>query len=185
MPGSVRMARWSADGCGLVASAGSMAAACRVAVLNAWSLAMSATTTASGIRKAMATIEVTAALTSASVRRIEPAAAPCLRGVIEEHADSAHGPQVPRLRGGLAELAAQPRHVHIDGLIVAVGLMPDLGEQLTPGHDLARPGGQEGQQVEFAARQGQDDSVQAGRAARDLHLQAADPQHGRAIGSHG
>ncbi len=57
-------------------------------------------------------------------------------------------------RGGLAELAAQPGQVDVDGAVgAAVRLLPDLGQQLALGDDLPRPGGQRQQQVELLAGQ--------------------------------
>src|ERR1039458_64221 len=62
--------------------------------------------------------------------------------------------QVPRLCRRLAELAAQPRDVDVDGLVTAaVGLVPDIGEELSPGHDPPEVGCQVVQQVELLAAQ--------------------------------
>src|ERR1700722_11100993 len=131
----------------VTASTGSMAAPVSCADVNARSRATSRTMTASGIRNAIATIEVTAAQTSASVllmpgplsspaRSHRPLTAPihCARSLrrVEHHADAAYGAQVPRPGGRLAELAPQPRHVDVDGLVVTVGLVPYLGEQFLP-----------------------------------------------------
>src|ERR1700735_3475401 len=136
------MARSSVARLVVTASTGSMDAPASCAEVNARSRATSLTMTASGIRNAIATIEVTAAETSASVRLIGQSLSSgshshravtligrSLRRV-EHHADAAHRAQVPRPGGGLAELAPQPRHVHVDGLVVAVRLVPHLGQQL-------------------------------------------------------
>src|SRR5215469_9496322 len=141
-------ARLSACGSVVTARTGSIEAAVSWADVNARSLAMSRTMTASGIRKAIATIEVTAAQTSAIVLRTVR-----LPRCVEHDADSAHGPQVSRPGGSFAQLAAQPGAVHVDGLVVAVRLPPHLGEQLPPGDHHAGPGRQVGEQVKLAARQ--------------------------------
>ncbi len=122
--------------------------------------------TASGMRKAIATIDVTAAATSASVVltefrpavRAELTISLRIMPVLITGASSIT--PTPRTvcryrgpRGGLAELAAQPRDVHVDGLVVAVGLMPHLGQQLPAGDDRAGPRGQVREQVELAARE--------------------------------
>ena len=139
----------------VTASTGSIAAPASWADVNARSRATSRTMTASGMRKAIATIEVTAAETSASVILIDVAAARIagvLSGGVEHHADAAHRVQVAGPGGGLAELAPQPRDVHVDGLVVAVGLVPHLGQQFPAGYHRAGPRGQVGEQVELAAR---------------------------------
>src|SRR5580693_6511761 len=92
----------------VTASTGSIAAPASCADVNARSRATSRTMIASGIRNAIATIEVTAAETSASVLLIGWSFLPrSLRGV-EHHADAAHRAQVPRPGSRLAELAPQP-----------------------------------------------------------------------------
>src|ERR1700729_3458186 len=110
------MARPSVVRLVVTASTGSMAAPASCADVNARSRATSRTMTASGIRNAIATIEVTAAETSASVLliacpprmhtpRAHSACSPCSLRRVEHHADAAYGAQVPRPGGGLAELA--------------------------------------------------------------------------------
>src|SRR5580693_8294458 len=131
------MARSSVARLAVTASTGSMAAPASCADVNARSLATSRTMTASGIRNAIATIEVTAAETSASVLLIacplsSAAHFACSLRRVEHHADAAYRAQVPRPGGRLAELAPQPRHVHVDGLVITVGLVPHLGEQFLP-----------------------------------------------------
>src|SRR5580693_1271427 len=132
------MARSSVARLVLTASTGSMAAPASCADVNARSRATSRTMTASGIRNAIATIEVTAAETSASVLLIgrsllprPPRSSPsALRSFrrslrrVEHHADAAHRAQVARPGGRLAELAPQPGDVHVDRLVIAVGLVP-------------------------------------------------------------
>src|SRR5580692_11515596 len=113
------MARSSVAPLVVTASTGSMAAPASCADVNARSRATSRTMTASGIRNAIATIEVTAAETSASVLLIDwSPRSPWSPRRVEHHADAAHRAQVPRPGGGLAELAPQPRDVHVDGLVV-------------------------------------------------------------------
>src|SRR6202042_607710 len=152
------MARPSVVRLVVTASTGSIAAPASCADVKARSLATSRTMTASGIRNAIATIEVTAAETSASVLLIacplsSAAHSACSLRRVEHHADAAYRAQVPRLGGRLAELAPQPRHVHVDRLVITVGLVPHLGEQFLPRDHHAGPGGQVGEQVELAARQ--------------------------------
>ena len=71
----------------------------------------------------MTTIEVTPAVTRIRLRltsRIDQA-----------HADATAGMDVSRLGSRLAELLAEPREVHVDGLVGAsVRLVPYLGQQL-------------------------------------------------------
>ena len=68
--------------------------------------------------------------------------------------DAADAVQVARLGRRLAELAAQPGQVDVDGAVgAAVRLPPHLGEQLALGHHLAGPLGQREQQVELLARE--------------------------------
>src|SRR5450432_4036620 len=122
-------ARCSAARSVVTASTGSTDAPASWAAVSARSLATSRTMMASGMRNAMATIEVTAAdssaivfLTAGSPRRVE------------HHADAAYRTQVAGPGGGLAQLAPQPGDVHVDGLVIAVGLPPYLSEQLLPGY---------------------------------------------------
>jgi hypothetical protein len=49
--------------------------------------------------------------------------------------------------------------VHVDGLVIAVGLMPHLGQQFPAGYHRAWPQGQVREQVELAARQFQAPAV--------------------------
>jgi hypothetical protein len=87
--------------------------------------------------------------------------------------------QVARLLRGLAELAAQPRQVDVDGLVrAAVGQLPDLGEQLAFAHDAAGAGGEVVQQVELAGRQLQGTAVDAGLPRARVDPQAADDDLG-------
>ena len=68
--------------------------------------------------------------------------------------DPADRVQVAGLLCGFAELAAQPGHVDVDGLVrAAVGHPPDMGQQIPPGHHLAALQRQVVQQVELAPAQ--------------------------------
>ena len=51
------------------------------------------------------------------------------RGRLQLHADAAQGVQIARPGRRLAQLPAQPGQMDVDGLVVAVRLLPDLGEQ--------------------------------------------------------
>src|ERR1039458_4425186 len=76
--------------------------------------------------------------------------------VDEPHADTVDRAQVPRLCRRLAELAAQPRDVDVDSLVTAaVGLVPDICEELPLGHDPPEVDCQVVQQVELLAAQKQ------------------------------
>src|SRR5271165_4710877 len=71
-------------------------------------------------------------------------------GVDEPHADPVDGSQVTRVIGRLAQFAPQPGYVDVDSLVAAaVGLVPDLREELPLGHHPPRVSGEEVQQVEF------------------------------------
>src|SRR4051812_34400982 len=77
-----------------------------------------------------------------------------LAGRSQPHSDAPAAVQVAGLGGGLAELAAQPRQVDVDGAVAAaVRLAPHLREQLTLRHHLAGSLGQREQQVELLAGQ--------------------------------
>src|SRR3712207_4317388 len=72
--------------------------------------------------------------------------------VDQTEADTAHGAQVAGGGRGLAELAAQPGDMDVDGAVAAaVRLLPDLHEQLPARHHLALPGHQGEQQLELLA----------------------------------
>src|SRR5580658_3153774 len=105
------MARASDARLVVTARTGSIAAPASCADVNARSRATSRTMTASGIRNAIATIEVTAAETSASVLLIGWPLLPRSQRRVEHHADAAYRAQVPGPGGRLAELAPQPRDV--------------------------------------------------------------------------
>src|SRR5689334_21936620 len=173
-------------------STGSIAAPANSADVNARSLATSLTMTASGIRKAIATIDVTAAETSASVVLTD--VRPCATSTgpsaqdphhsalttgrsppgVQHDADAAHSVQIARPRGRLPELAAQPRDVHVDGLVIAVRLMPHLRQQFLAGDHRAGPDGQVRQQVELAAGELQAPAVQLCLPPSLVDAQAAD-----------
>jgi hypothetical protein len=71
--------------------------------------------------------------------------------------------------------------VHVDGLVIPVGLVPHLGQQLLPGHHHAGPGGQIREQVELAAREVKRGPVQRRLAAGEVDPEAARADHrGRA-----
>src|SRR5204862_6020693 len=79
----------------------------------------------------------------------------------ELDADAADGVQVPGPGGRLAELAAQPGDVYVDGLVAAaVRLAPHVGEQLPAADHPAGALGEVGEQVELAAGQAQRGTVQ-------------------------
>ena len=67
--------------------------------------------------------------------------------------------------------------VDVDGLVPAVGLPPDLGQDLFARHHDTGPGGQEGEQVELTPGQVQWPVVQYGFAALGVDGQSADPEH--------
>ena len=93
-------------------------------------------------------------------------------------ADAAHAVQVARRGGGLAELAAQPRQVDVDGAVrTAPGQLPDLAEQIALADDLAGAAGQREQQLELLAGQ-------LDRTAVDGHLVAAGVDDEPADGDH-
>src|ERR1035441_10682118 len=76
--------------------------------------------------------------------------------VDQPHADTVDRTQVPRLCRRLAELAAQPRDVDVDSLVTAaVGLVPDICEELPLGHDPPEVDCQVVQQGELLAAQQQ------------------------------
>ena len=133
----------------------------RIATLRAsWSAAAIARSCAivrtsrhSGTTNDTTTTEVVA-MTSQKMRRRTTAALLAAVRVDEAYPDPAHAVQVARLGGGLAELASQPRQVHVDGPVrPAVRVAPDLGEELALRDDLAGPRRQREQQVELLARQ--------------------------------
>ena len=87
---------------------------------------------------------------------------------------------------GLAELPAQPRHVHVDGLVrSAVGQPPDVGEQVTAGHHLPGPQCQIVQEVELAAAEVERRAVQGGLMPVRVQPQPADRQQAGRPGSPG
>ena len=89
--------------------------------------------------------------------------------------DPAHAWQVPRLGRRLAELAAQPRQVDVDGALgAAVRLLPHVGQQLALGDHLAGARRQRQQQVELLARQLQRLAGEGGRAGALVDDQLAD-----------
>ena len=101
-------------------------------------------------------------------------------GRAELDPDPADRVQVPGLLGGLAELAAQPRDVHVHGLVrTAVGQPPDVREQVPPGHHLPGVLRQVVQQVELPAAQVQRDAVQRGLVRVRVEPQPADLQRRR------
>ena len=78
---------------------------------------------------------------------------------------------------GLAELPAQPQHVHVDGLVrAAVGQPPDVGEQVTAGHHLSGPQRQVVQEVELAAAEVERRAVQVGLVPVRVQPQPPDRQ---------
>lgn len=93
----------------------------------------------------------------------------------ELHADTPQGVQVAGPGGRLAQFAAQPGQVDVDRLVVAVGLLPDLGEQFLAGYDDTGAPGEEGQQVELAPGEVEPGAVQLGLAAQRVDGEAADP----------
>src|SRR5512139_1825936 len=95
-----------------------------------------------------------------------------VRGVDQPDADAAHGVQVARLGGALAELSPQPRQVHVDGAVAAaVRLLPHLREQLALGEHLTGPRRQRHQEVELLAGQLQRTSGQGGRTGANVDLE--------------
>src|SRR4051794_4410281 len=109
-------------------SAATIADACCRASASARSRAISATARPSGTRKASATIDVVASATRASARLTVSSWSFARSSRVHQHdADAPDGPQHPRPRRRLAELAPQPGHVHVDRLLRApVRLPPHL-----------------------------------------------------------
>ena len=82
-----------------------------------------------------------------------------------------------RLRGRLAELAPQPRQVHVDRPVgTAVGLLPHLRQQLALGHDLPATRGEQGEHVELLARELQHPIVQGRRPGALVDHQPTHPR---------
>src|SRR5262245_8149369 len=83
--------------------------------------------------------------------------------------------QVTGLLRRLAQLPAQPRYVHVDGLVrAAVRQVPDVREQVTAGCYLSLPQRQVMQQVEFAAAEIERRAVQGGLVTVWVEPEAAD-----------
>ena len=137
---------------------------------------------ASGIAKA-STTSVVMPTTSSRIRRASRPRRPGLRHLSKPRLAPALMPRPPRAPpaarrrpgrcagsaacGRLAELAAQPRQVHVDRAVrAAPGQLPHLAQQVALGHDLAGAAGQREQQLELLAGQ-------LDRPAVDGHLVAA------------
>ena len=100
----------------------------------------------------------------------------------QPHAHPASAVQVTRLGCGFAKFAAQPGKVHVDGPVTAaVGLPPDLRQQVPLADHLTGALGQRQQQVELLAGQFQHPAVQRGRAGARVDDQATDLD--RALGA--
>src|SRR5579863_3282324 len=78
----------------------------------------------------------------------------CSVSSFEPEPDAAHGGDEMRVVRVVAELATEPGHVHVEGLRRSPPLaVPDLAHDLVPGHDLARLGHQQIEQVELLGRE--------------------------------
>src|SRR5262245_35118223 len=129
------------------ASVGPIDVTSRSAAAMARSRAAERTRAPSGTAKATTTSEVVASTTRTMRRRTGVSAG---GGGDEAHADPSHRVQIAGLGARLPQLAPQPRQVDVDRLVgTAVGLLPDLGQQLAPGHHLGTAPGQVGQEVEL------------------------------------
>ncbi len=96
--------------------------------------------------------------------------------VHQAYADPADALEIARLGRRLAELAAQPRQVHVDGPVgAAVGLLPHLDQQGALADDLAGALGERQQQVELPPGQLELLAGQGGGAGRLVDQQLADP----------
>nr|BFE82104.1 hypothetical protein GCM10020093_047050 [Planobispora longispora] len=67
--------------------------------------------------------------------------------------------------------------MHVDGLVVAVGLLPHLGEQFLAGDHPVGPRGQVRQQVELPARQRERCAAHGGLTPVQVHRELAHVQH--------
>src|SRR3954469_16777529 len=93
----------------------------------------------------------------------------------QSYADPAHAVQVARLGRGLAELAPQPRQMDVDGALGALGLLPDVGQQVALADHDPWPLRQGQQQVELAPRERHGLPGQGDSAGRLVDHQVADP----------
>src|SRR6478672_11867854 len=134
-----------------------------------------------GTSSASSTIEIAAAAVTRRLRRTSAALAGVgWRG--QSYADAAYRGQVARLGRRLAELAAQPREVHVDGLVrAAPRLAPHLDEQVALGDHLARALGQVGEQVELARRQLDLGAVEVHPPTGQVDRQPADGEGGGSL----
>src|SRR5579871_758689 len=95
----------------------------------------------------------------------------------ELDSDPAHRVDVSRLLRRLAELAAQPRDVHVHRLVgPAVGHPPHVGEQIPPGDHLPGMQREVVQQVELPPAQVERRPIQGRHVRVDVQPQPADLQ---------
>src|SRR4051812_28044051 len=151
--GVLATTRWTSRRSVVRASTGPIAAALRKPSAMTRSRTVLPTMMTSGTRNATATRPVTANEIPARDRLTRGPPRSASRGRAQAHPDAADGVEVARLARGLAELAAQPREVDVDRLVLAVRLLPDLREELAARDDPVRPGGEVREQVELAAGQ--------------------------------
>ncbi len=96
-------------------------------------------------------------------------------GAVNRKPTPAHGVQVARRGGVVAELLSQPAHVHVERLGRAEPvLVPHAVHQLLARDDAPGVADQLGQQVELLARELQLLAVEAGPPGGDVDVQAAD-----------
>ena len=99
----------------------------------------------------------------------------------EPHANAPHAVQVPRLRGRLAQFAAQPRQVDVDrALRAAIRLTPDVGKNFLLAHDLPGALSKEPEKVKLLARQVNHRPVAGDYSAAWVDGQPGDRDRGRA-----
>src|SRR3954470_22682173 len=124
----------------------------------------------SSIAPTMTSGRPTSSTATADASRDERSSLARTSGVaLESEPDAAHGGDEPRLPGVVAELAAQPRHVHVEGLGGAVPVrVPHLAHDLLARDDAAGLAYQQPEQVELLGRQVQLDVVQEGPPRLDV-----------------
>ena len=109
-----------------------------------------------------------------------------LLGRAEAEADAAHGLEVVRVLGRLAELAAQPADVDVERLGGAEPvLVPHAVHQLLAGDDAAGVADELGEQVELLARERELLAVERGAAGGEVDVEVADRDRrlGRLVGA--
>src|SRR3954451_12545560 len=105
---------------------------------------------------------------------------------LEPEPVTAHGGDQVGLAGVVAELAADPSEVHVDGLRRGPeGGVPDRVHQLVTGHDSAGPLHEKMQQVELLAREDDLAFISPHPAGSRVHGDVLDLEHALKIGTGG